>query len=404
MLSLLLETWERIQSDLQQEVGAAAHEAWLRDLRPIALERSVCHFEAKNRMVAEHVRRLHAPRIEALLSAAFGTKVGLQISSPPEGIVPDRLEVGPTLPIVGPFNESAFRYLRGLLQGRELPGRLFVFHGPRECGKSFLLNWWTDLWRRTHGVAPLTLTGEHLLRVYQASLRDGRTADLRAEFAVDRPLILDEIHRVSGHERIQYEIEQLLRARERFSSPTLCASRHLPRDIWRLAPGLQSYLSSGHLAGIEPPGLESRLRYLRALVGAAARNGRANAIEEIARDVRGSFVELRRAWQAVRKGLPHHAGTFRFVDPGAVFRRQIERIAKRLGLVEAEIVGGGQGRKASLARQWLAFECLREGMSQAEIGRHMDGRSRAAIHYAIRTFERRCSEDPEIRKLTEEDE
>ena len=68
MLELLREIWPRVQQDLRTRAGESAFHAWLRDLRPIALERGTCYLEAKNRLVTERVERLFQPLIEESLS------------------------------------------------------------------------------------------------------------------------------------------------------------------------------------------------------------------------------------------------------------------------------------------------------------------------------------------------
>ncbi len=64
MLDLLSDTWERMQPELRERVGAATYESWLAQLRPLALERSVCYLEASNRMACDRVQRLFVPLLE----------------------------------------------------------------------------------------------------------------------------------------------------------------------------------------------------------------------------------------------------------------------------------------------------------------------------------------------------
>ena len=65
-------------------------------------------------------------------------------------------------------------------------------------------------------------------------------------------------------------------------------------------------------------------------------------------------------------------------------------------------VGKSQERRGSFARQVLSYLCVQEGLSRAEIGRLLGGRSRAAVSYATKTLERRMSEEPEVRAQVED--
>ena len=56
----------------------------------------------------------------------------------------------------------------------------------------------------------------------------------------------------------------------------------------------------------------------------------------------------------------------------------------------------------SFARQVLSYLCVHEGLSRAEVGRFLGGRSRAAVSYATKTLERRMAESSEVRARVEE--
>lgn len=397
MLSLLRDLWSKAQERLRERAGASAYEHWLKDLRPLALERGVGLFEAKNQLVCDRVRRTFAPLLEDCLTHELGTRLQVQLQPAPDSVIPDHLEVGPLQPVIDESNETAAGVLRALIEGRPLPSRQFLFHGPAGVGKTFLLRWW----RALSSTRPTWLDGEALLHRLQAALRDQRLPALREELAGDRPLVVDGVHRLAGHLRLQQEFELVLQAREELESPTLLTSRWHPHEIWRCDPGFVSRLVAGFSCRIDLPGPSGRLRYLRALEGSAARNGRGPAIEELARDLRGTWPELRRAWALQRSGLVAPAHRLRLLEPTSAYRRLQRRICERLQIAEEELLGKGQHRRATFARQALAWLCVQEGLTRAEIGRWMGGRSRAAISYALTALENRMRADADVRSLVE---
>src|SRR5690242_21871621 len=98
MLSLLRETWPRVQAELRLRAGTAAYDAWLSELRPVSMERSVVYLEAKGALCADRVRALFRPMLEEVLSKEIGTAVQIDVRAaarPPEV---DELEVGPSSP------------------------------------------------------------------------------------------------------------------------------------------------------------------------------------------------------------------------------------------------------------------------------------------------------------------
>ena len=398
MLELLRDIWSRTRDELKSRAGQAAFDSWLGDLRPLALERGTCYLEARSRLVCERVGRLFQPLLEECLTTAVGTRITVSLVPAAEALVPDEIEVGPSRPIVDGSNQTAFLVLKSLIEERDMPSRLFLFYGPPGAGKSFLLRWWSQ---HTSG-KPRSFEGPKLIKAFQACLRDRRLEDIKGELLEDRPLILDETHRMTGHLRFQRELLSVLKAREGMRSPVLLASRWHPREIWNFDDNLASHLLSGFVTRIDYPGPEARLRYLRALEGSPSRNGRASDIETLAQQVRGSYLDVRRAWLVQRESHSYSPRHLRLIDPRNVFDRLLERVADRMEADPDDLVGKSQGRRISFARQVLSYLCVHEGLSRAEVGRFMGGRSRAAVSYATKTLERRMADSPEVRARVEE--
>jgi len=399
MLDLLCDTWDRIQPDLRGQVGDSAYDSWLAGLRPLALERSVCYLEASSRMACDRVQRLYLPLLEDLLTAAIGTRVSVEIAPQPESLLPDALEVSPSRPVVDASNSTAFLVLKSLIeQNLKLPSPLYYFHGASGVGKTFLMNWWRDA--MPGGAA--VYDGLSLRKAFQVKVRDQSLEGLRDELLCERPIVIDGVHRFSCHRRAQRELMGVLKLRIERSLCTLLTSRWHPREIWELDEGMVSFMLSGFVAEIEPPGHAARLHYLRALEGSASHNGRAHSVESMARELRGTYRDLQHAWTVDRNGLRHHEDKyFKLIDPGREFARLRDRVADRLGIPAEDLIGPNQVRRITLARQILAWLAVRAGLSQAEVGRHMNGRSRAAISYCIKTIEKRMSESAEVRHTVE---
>ncbi len=399
MQSLFHDLWSRLRSVLRESVGEAAYESWLEELQPLTMERSICYLEAKNRLIAERVERMFKPAIAACLARELGVAVGVEIVPAPDVTPPEQMLVSPLQPILDASNEPALLALEALLAGKDLGSKLFVIHGAEGAGKSYLLRWYVAQCQDR----PLVFDGLKLLHTMQACLKEQRLLGLRAELAQDVPLVIDGVHRLRGHRRLQQELAQILVARESCRAPVIMASRHHPKEIWEIEPALASRLCAGFVVRLDVPGPHARLRYLRALEGSASRNGRAADVERLAREVRGTFGEVRRAWMLDRQRLDpkSHPRYLQLIDPGAIYRRLRDKVAAELKVPVAELLGERQTRRASFARQALAWLCVREGMSQAEVGRAMGGRSRAAISYAVKTLTQRMQDSSEIRQLVE---
>lgn len=409
MLALLKHSWTNVQDALRREAGDAAYSAWLGELRPVLLERGVAYLEARSRMVRDRVQRLFRPLLQEVLSKEIGTAVQVEIQEAPEARELAQLDVSPQRPVVDDGNRTAWLVLRSLaasVAGRDVEGdgdllprqswagHLFVFHGPAGVGKTFLLKSFRDAVPCTWFDLP------QLLKAFQSVHLDQRVASLQQELQGPQVLVLDEAHRVAGKPRLQGFLSQLLQARDASGKLTVVASRWHPKEIRELDPSLCTQLMAGFVTKIDPPGPQGRLRYLRALEGAPSSNGRAEAIEGLAQRASGTYPELRAAWARSRSlGLPKKY--LELIDPTRTFTRLRDRVCERLGVTPEDLLGMGQGRQISLARKVLAYLCVQEGLSRAEVGRYLSARTRAAVSYMTRSLDEDMAQKPEIRALVE---
>jgi len=403
MLDLLKLSWTNVQDALRAAAGDAAYEAWLGELRPVLLERGVVYLEAKSRMVRDRVQRLYRPLLQEVLSREIGVALQVELQDPPEARDLAELEVSPQQPIVDDGNRTAWLVLRSLAQGeaqgsadarRSLPSSLYFFHGQSGVGKTFLLRSFRDAVPCTWFDLP------QLLKAFQSVHLDQRVSSLQQELAAPEVLVVDEVHRCAGKPRLQQFLAQLLSDREFGGKTTILASRWHPKEIRDVDPSLCARMMAGFVTKIDPPSAAGRLRYLRALEGAPSRNGRAEAIEGLAQRAAGTFPELRAAWAKSREsGLPKKY--LELIDPGRTFGRIRDRVCTRMDVTPADLLGKGQGRQVSLARKVLAFLCVQEGLSRAEVGRFMSARTRAAVSYMTRSLGEDMAQKPEVRSLVE---
>ncbi|MBL9078546.1 MAG: AAA family ATPase [Planctomycetes bacterium] len=393
MLPVLEDCWTRVVPLLRERAGEAAYGAWLAELRPVLMERGIVYLEAPTRLCADRVRALFRPLLQDLLSADFGIDLQVELQAR-ETLRSDALEVSPMQPVVDDGNRTVHLVLSSLVAGRPLPANLFVFHGPSGVGKTFLLRWW-----RSQCSSPVMWFDlPALLLAFQSAHHEKRVDALRAELVQDQPLVLDELHRIADKPKLQQLLATVLHEREVLRSPTLCASRWHPKDVRALDAKLTTQLLAGFVAGIERPGPIGRLRYLRALEGAPSRNGRATVVESLAQQCNGTFPELRAVWARSRAVPPKY---LELIDPGRVFQRVRDQVAARFGVTADDLLGKGQGRALSRARKVVAMLCLQQGLRGSEVGRFLNGRTRAAVSYMVRSLQDELAASPALRQQLE---
>jgi len=395
MLPVLEDCWTRVLPLLRERAGEAAFTAWLAELRPVLLERSTVYLEAPNRLSADRVRTLFRPLLQDLLSADFGTALTVELQARDVNRF-DALEVSPQQPVVDDGNRTVQLVLASLAAGRPLPSNLFLFHGPSGTGKTFLLRWWHG----QHLGPVMWFDLPALLAAFQSAHHERRVELLREELTRNRPLVIDEVHRIAGKPKLQQFLATILEQREALVAPTLFASRWHPKDVRDLDAKLTTRLLAGFVAAIDRPGPIGRLRYLRALEGAPSRNGRAAVVESLAQQCNGTFPELRAAWARSRAASPPPK-YLELIDPGRVFARVRDQVAARFDVTGADLLGKGQGRALSRARKVVAMLCQQQGLRGSEVGRFLGGRTRAAVSYMVRSLQQEMADSADLRRQLE---
>ena len=108
---------------------------------------------------------------------------------------------------------------------------------------------------------------------------------------------------------------------------------------------------------------------------------------------------LRAAWARSRVAPPPKY--LELIDPGRVFQRVRDQVAARFGVRPEDLLGKGQGRALSRARKVVAMLCLQQGLRGSEVGRFLNGRTRAAVSYMVRSLQKELARSPELRQQLE---
>jgi hypothetical protein len=149
----------------------------------------------------------------------------------------------------------------------ESPGTSYnplLITGPAGVGKSHLLG---AVEHRARELNPsIRLLNESLdttLDRASESIFAGRTGQFREVFADLDLLILDDLHRIAGMDRVQAELFRVIEEMVRRGAQVVIASEHAPQDIASLDPGLAAQLVSGLTVDIAPADQDTRLRLAR---------------------------------------------------------------------------------------------------------------------------------------------
>jgi hypothetical protein len=149
----------------------------------------------------------------------------------------------------------------------ESPGASYnplLITGPAGVGKSHLLGAVENHARELNpSVRLLNESLDTMLDRASESISAGRAGQFREVFADLDLLILDDLHRIAGMDRVQAELFRVIEEMVRRGAQVVIASEHPPQDIASLDAGLAAQLVSGLTVDISPADEDTRLRMAR---------------------------------------------------------------------------------------------------------------------------------------------
>lgn len=292
----------------------------------------------------------------------------------------------------------------------------FVIHGPPGCGKTHLLRGFLETIPATRPHSRTAyLTASGFGRAYRANLYRRRVDAFRAEMDAPAVLVIDDLQDLSTLEGTQREIVRLLGRRSERGDTTLFGGRDLPERIDGLIPALATRLQAGMVVGMKAvhqaslvAHVKTRLakrgiRVERAVLERAAELSRGHPLtaEAVVLDALVGARAARRPLtaEAVAEAAPTPA-------PGANperLARMTERVSAFFGVVAEDLRSPRKVRRALAPRRLLAVALRRAfGLTSAEIGRYLGGRSISSVTAMLRRGRADLECDPALGDMLEQ--
>lgn len=333
--------------------------------------------------------------------------------------------------LVGPENALAHASVLALVRGDEVGAGLMplVLHGPSGVGKSRLLVGLVDTWMdRQPGAAVAHLEAEAFVgHCAEAARRAGGWAELRGRFRGLGLFVIENLHTLERAPLALEELAHTLDALAETGAAVAASAREGPgrwlRSGWPAR--LVNRLVGGLSVRIDPPGPESRRRFV--LEGARARGLTlaAEAVEALA-DAADGYRTLEgwlaRLALADRLGQGGDRGRTRVLDrtrveailaedvaaseseaeAGRILVRITQTVATRFGVRPRDLRSASR-RQFLVVPRHLAIYLARErtGLSFAAIGSYFGGRDAKTVRHACKAAARRLAADPALSAVIE---
>ncbi len=411
--------WEGVREAVRQRIGVPAYEAWFRSLGG-ALEGETLVLRCPDRFSRDWIRERYGPVIEEITPQVRRIEYRIDPDSgcaEPASRVALRRPAGEPAPdaradasfdsfVVGPGNALAAEAARAVARGQAGRCSPLVLAGLSGVGKTHLCR----AIRRQLRERVVYRSSEEFTSEVTGAMRAGKMEPLRQRYRRSlNVLILEDVQFLSGKRATQVELFHTLDHLLSHGKTVVLSADCPPHEIAGLDAKLASRMSSGLVACMAPPGLETRRTILREKAAAGGLRLPEECLETLARRPVQSVRDLLAGLNQVvaRAALLHRPVTPELIAEAlaAVDVKERPRSLEEIAALAArsysvsleELRGRSRRRHVVRPRQIAMYLCrLYTDASLKEIGRLFQ-RDHTTVLHAIESVEKRVVERPQLR-------
>jgi chromosomal replication initiator protein len=303
----------------------------------------------------------------------------------------------------------------GALAVAQKPGRAynpFFIHGGVGLGKTHLLQAICQEAMRINQAMRIYYTScNDFVNRWHEAVRDGEMSDFRNRFRHLDMLVVDDIHDLAQHERLQEEFFHTFNSLHQAGKQVVLSSDAAPCEIPALQERLTSRFNCGLVAPIKKPCFETRVgivlkkaglrnlaipddvaSYVAAKIDSNIREleGAITRIQSVAM-MRGRDIDLDLAKAAIGEHAPGSPGS------GLTIQAILDAISEFYDVRLTDLLSKRRPKSITRPRQvGMYFARRYTRYSLEEIGSYFGGRDHTTVMHAIRTVDERRRNDPDL--------
>lgn len=234
-------------------------------------------FNAPNNIIASWIKTKYASKIAQLFENQNGYKpeVIIEVFNPNKRKenknnikkIQNATNLNPSLTfnsfIVGNSNSFAFNVAKAVAQNQSTIYNPLVIYGNTGLGKTHLLNAIGNA-NANVGKSVIYTTSEQFLNDYLLHIRNNTMDRFREKYRACDYLLIDDIQFLSGKNQIQEEFFHTFNELKKNDKQIVLTSDRPPKDMNGLEERLKTRFTSGLLADIQPPELETKINIINA--------------------------------------------------------------------------------------------------------------------------------------------
>jgi chromosomal replication initiator protein len=418
------DTWGRVQSDLEREIGTNNFATWIEPLKFDSVDNGVARFEAPTSFVGTWVRQNYGDRIlrHLLRNGVDVNRIEFDIAAPlprsVRAVEPevrkdaDPFSAGSPLDsrltfdsfVVGKPNELAHAAARRVAEGGPVSFNPLFLYGGVGLGKTHLMHaiaW--EAQARNPGLKVLYLSAEQFMYRFVKALRDRDTMSFKELFRSVDILMVDDVQFIAGKDSTQDEFFHTFNALIDQQKQIILSGDRAPVDIDGLEERIRSRLQRGLVVDLHPTDYELRLGILQQKLDEHLAMGEqiviadgvleflAMRITSNVRVLEGALTRLFAFGSLVRREITLEAAQECLADILRASERKVtvdeimRKVSEHYNVRIADLLGPKRTRTIARPRQVAMY--LAKTMTQRslpEIGRRFGGRDHTTVIHAVR--------------------
>lgn len=421
---------------LQMEMSRPTFENWLKNIRPLSLERDVFTIGVPNEFVRDWLEKRYAGLIRETVKRIVDRDISVRFvvvtsEAPPQrpehpkrpsrGASSSPLEEFDSLPlnpkytfenfIVGSCNRFAHAAALAVAKGDTKYNPLFIYGGVG-LGKTHLMQAIGHHIRRNRpDFKVVYVSGETFVQHVVTAIREDKTTSLRRKYRNVDIWLVDDIQFIAGKERTEVEFFYTFNALKETGRQIVMSSDRPPKDLRLVDDRLRSRFEAGLVADLKSPDLETRIAILQKKAEMEGESVSDEVIAYIAERVKTNIRVLEGALTRVLAyssltGMPvtlelakeclkdYSLGD----EERKISVEDIQRvICEHFGITIEELVGKRRSKEVVIPRQvgmYLARELT--DASLPEIGQRFGGRDHATVLHACAKIKEQLDRDKEL--------
>ena len=435
-----MESWERIRTQLQQQISHDAFENWLEPLRFGKLAQGELQLVAPNRDACEWLDSRYRSEVlraalqlgEPVDSVCFTTS-----SKPePEGRSGSHTN-GQAAPVqqkfefndrnslfnnrycfdsfvVGSCNEFAHAAARAVTASPAKAYNPLYIYGGVGMGKTHLMHAIGQGITENHpGMRVVYVSSEQFMNEMINSLRYDRMSSFHERFRAADALLIDDIQILGSRERTQEEFFHTFNTLHSFQKQIVISCDSPPKQVPGLVDRLRSRFAWGLMADIQPPDLETKMAILDRKADEmgvklpdAVRCYLATRLRSNIRELEGTLIRLAAvsSLSGSEISLPMAREALRSITGETDEKPSISAIqrlvAEHFQLKPHQLRERSNAKAIAQPRQigmYLSKELL--GISLKDVGKGFGGKHHTTVLYAVQKIDRLRRTDSEFNSL-----